>query len=196
MLAFNPLPCNKKWPAVLSTPTGRTPTITEGSNVQNTYALFDDRLPTRFWDKVRVDQDSGCWLWTGGLNHGGYGRFDRNGRAHRICYQALVGEIPCDLQMDHLCRVRSCCNPEHLEAVTPGENTRRGDTGKNTGKMQRAKTHCPQGHKYDLENTYLIPAGGRACRRCRDEASKRSVNKNREKINSRARERRARKARL
>lgn len=89
----------------------------------------DSRLPDRFWSKVRVDPASGCWVWTGGQSGNGYGRFALGHRemrtAHRFSYEALVGPIAVGLQIDHLCRVTLCTNPGHLEAVTPGENTRR-----------------------------------------------------------------------
>lgn len=82
--------------------------------------------------------------------------------AHRLAYEAVKGPIPAGLQIDHLCRVRNCVNPDHLEAVTQQENVRRGRVGENT----RSKTHCPQGHPYDEANTYRNPAGSRNCRTC------------------------------
>lgn len=123
----------------------------------------DDRLPERFWGKVSVEPNTGCWLWTATCS-GGYGRYSLAGEmknAHRVAYQALVGPIPKTLHMDHLCRVRSCCNPEHLEPVSPGENIRRGDTGK----LLADKTHCPQGHPYSGDNLFY-DAGARKCRTC------------------------------
>jgi hypothetical protein len=92
----------------------------------------DERLPPRFWNKVAAVKGGGCWYWMAGLFRGGYGqfRFGRNTRAHRVAYEALVGEIPAGLDLDHLCRVRHCVNPEHLEPVTRKENIRRGETGK------------------------------------------------------------------
>lgn len=84
----------------------------------------------RFWAKVEVDE-SGCWLWTASTNHG-YGHFWVSpdvGKvyAHRYAYELLVGPIPDGLEIDHLCKVRNCVNPEHLEPVTKEENWRRGD---------------------------------------------------------------------
>ncbi len=80
-------------------------------------------------NKVRI-QDDGCWAWTGALFENGYGAFwdtnnDTNVRAHRAAYQLLRGAIPEGLELDHLCRVRHCVNPHHLEAVTRSENLRR-----------------------------------------------------------------------
>jgi len=68
-----------------------------------------------------------------------------------------------------LCRNRACCNPAHLEPVTRAENVRRGMGGANWA----AKTHCPQGHPYDDENTYVNPRGSRNCRTCATESAKR-----------------------
>lgn len=132
--------------------------------------LFDERLPIRFWDKVMPVPFSGCWFWLGAVNKGnGYGVFQR-GRgpgvttAHRHSYQNLVGAIPEGLELDHLCRVRCCCNPAHLEPVTHRENGLRGDARHN-GNENRIKTHCPAGHPYAGNNLYLRN-GKRHCREC------------------------------
>lgn len=88
---------------------------------------------------------------------------------HRLMYETLVGPIPEGLVIDHLCRERSCCNPEHLEVVTQQENICRGEIGRNSGQYNRSKTHCPQGHEYDEANTCHSHQGGyigRHCRQC------------------------------
>lgn len=88
-------------------------------------------LDERFWPKV-YEAPSGCWLWASTLNRKGYGTIRAGGSApkrflaHRVAYQLVVGAIPAGLQLDHLCRVRHCVNPAHLEAVTARENLRRG----------------------------------------------------------------------
>jgi hypothetical protein len=117
-----------------------------------------------------VEAPDGCWLWTGYSDAKGYGRLNFNGRpqkAHRAVYEALVGPIPDGLQLDHLCRVRGCVNPAHLEPVTLAENVRRGLVGS----INRQKTHCPRGHEYTVETTYTSSAGKRHCKVCanRDE---------------------------
>jgi hypothetical protein len=98
----------------------------------------DPRLPGRFWSKCIPEPNSGCWLWTAYLDRDGYGTI-RIGlakfRAHRVAYDAKKQTIPPGLQIDHLCRTPCCVNPEHLEAVTPGENTRRGLTGHTSGSL-------------------------------------------------------------
>ena len=87
----------------------------------------------RFWEKV--DRSGECWTYTGSLNEKGYGIFwsnseQRTMRAHRFAFEDQVGPIPEGMQLDHLCRNPACCRPSHLEPVTSGENTRRGNAGK------------------------------------------------------------------
>lgn len=120
---------------------------------------------------------SGCLLWTATLNIHGYGRFTyarRSYTVHRLMYEWFVGPIPPGYQMDHLCRVRHCAAPAHLEAVLPAENTYRG-IGPTA--VNAAKTHCPQGHPYDETNTFTWrrPSGGihRRCRQCKRETDRR-----------------------
>ena len=118
-------------------------------------------LPPYFQERISVSQ-SGCWEWTKSLHHNGYASctpktFGSN-RAHRVTYKLLVGPIPEGLVIDHLCRVRHCINPAHMEPVTDTENKRRGAA---------AITHCPHGHEYTPDNTYTHPSRGtRCCRRC------------------------------
>lgn len=77
-----------------------------------------------------VDPETGCWIWQGATNWGGYGVLRRKGKnvnAHRYYYQREHGPIPPGMDLDHLCRNRLCCNPEHMEVVTRAENLRRGE---------------------------------------------------------------------
>jgi hypothetical protein len=134
----------------------------------------------RFWSKVEFS--GSCWLWTGTKSDTGYGNIYIDGSkqlAHRVAYELLVGPIPEGLDLDHLCRIRACVNPDHLEPVTRRENCLRGRRSK---LLQRGtdtnarKTHCPKGHPYDEANT-SIRGGRRHCRAChRDRMkAKRSV---------------------
>ena|ERR1017187_9891063 len=111
-----------------------------------------------------------CWIWPFAASKAGYGQKRIGGKAtytHRVAYETLVGPIPDGLVIDHLCRVTRCYNPSHLQPVTRQENARRGKWGALT-------THCPQGHPYDEENTYVDPDGARRCRTChRAEARRR-----------------------
>ena len=128
-----------------------------------TVAFGDSRLPERFWRKVEPGRGQ-CWLWIAATSVKGYGRFAFNGHnrlAHRVAYEVLVAPIPQWLQIDHLCRVRACVNPRHLEPVTPQVNTQRSPL---LGLGNLRKTHCPAGHPYDASNTYEY-AGARECRR-------------------------------
>lgn len=151
----------------------------------------------RFWANV-IKTDT-CWLWNGGMSTGGYGCFVAQGRTrrvHRYSYELHKGAIPAGLYLDHLCHSqdptceggdtcphRRCINPDHLEPVTPWENSLRGNA---TAAINAAKTHCPQGHEYTPENTYLIKPtqkqrhGARACRACRREAAARWSSKRRQ----------------
>lgn len=130
-------------------------------------------LAERMEAKYMPEPNTGCWLWFGSTVNG-YGtiRLDRSRqvvKAHRLMYEHAVGPIPEGLQLDHLCRVRCCVNPDHLEPVTQQENMRRGELA---AYYARSKAHCPQGHAYDAENTGWRTrnrAGGgtyRACRTC------------------------------
>lgn len=135
------------------------------------FEKMKSNLEERFWAKVRKTDT--CWVWTGAKRNG-YGHFfvariggvDTYDYAHRISYRLLVGPIPEHLQLDHLCRNRSCLNPAHLEPVTPKENAQRGLTGK----YQSNRTHCPAGHPYDDVNTGWNRNGagrvGKYCKAC------------------------------
>lgn len=116
----------------------------------------------RFWPKVEITP--GCWLWTAAKNIGGYGQFHVKGVctvAHRFSYKLFVGDIVPGMQLDHLCRVRHCVKPDHLEAVTPLENMHRIPT------HQSHRTCCAKGHPYTEPNTYYRASENtRVCRRC------------------------------
>ena len=123
----------------------------------------------RFHEKIENIPESGCWLWVGATTIRGYGRF-RVGEKfilpHRWAYEFFKGPIPKGLELDHLCRVTGCCNPDHLEPVTHKENCTRGIAGEVNGRRQREKSHCPKGHPYSGENVRLTKNGWRRCRAC------------------------------
>ena len=130
-----------------------------------------------------------CWLFTGARCTRGYGQIKNAGRdrlAHRVAYEELVGPIPDGLQLDHLCRVRRCVNPAHLEPVTCRENLLRGET---VAAVSAARTHCPQGH--ELEGANLAPSelllrGKRKCLACRRAQDRARHRRNRERQRARA----------
>ncbi len=107
-------------------------------------------LSERIESKIERITESGCWIWQASCDRHGYGRMTVNKRpylAHRVAYELAIGQIPHGMDIDHLCRVRCCVNPAHLEPVTRLENTRRGQNGN--------KTHCLHGHEYTEDNTYI-----------------------------------------
>ncbi len=121
-------------------------------------------LTERFWAKV--DKSDDCWLWTAGKSANGYGKFKAGPKqvsAHRYAYEQCIGPIPSGLQIDHLCRVRHCVNPVHLEPVTCRENIHRGIS---FSAQNAVKTHCPRGHEYTEDNIYRGTKGDRRCKTC------------------------------
>lgn len=134
-------------------------------NVSKSIQIGDPRLPARFWSKVGVSK-AGCWVWIASIGSHGYGQITIDGAprlAHRLAYEALVGTISEGLECDHLCRVRACCNPCHIEPVTHRENSRRGI---GPAAMNARKTHCDSGHSLSGDNLHITPDGYRRCRAC------------------------------
>jgi hypothetical protein len=126
---------------------------------------MDSANEARFWSKV--DANGVCWEWTGAVMSKGYGTISIGGRckrAHRVAYELLVGPIPARLVLDHLCRVRRCVNPDHMQAVTHRENTFRSPI--TAAVRNAAKTHCIRGHPFDGTNTIVRADGWRRCRQC------------------------------
>jgi HNH endonuclease len=123
--------------------------------------LIADR--ERFFKHIAIEQN-GCWLWQRAKDWDGYGLFKiypRMLRAHRWAYEEFIGPIADGLQIDHLCRNKSCVNPDHLEVVTPLENTQRG--------ARHTNLYCKNGHSLFGENLYIYERDGgirRACRTC------------------------------
>lgn len=131
-------------------------------------------LPDRFLEKITIDS-SECWIWNSVKDAGGYGLFRVNGKwvkTHRYTFEMAGGTLNESLVIDHLCKVRECCNPHHLEQVTMGENTRRGNAVKNRKAQAATITKCVQGHEFTPDNTYEYK-GRRMCKACR--ASRRNV---------------------
>lgn len=147
------------------TPPG-VPWLINTANQQGTGRFGDDRLPLRLWARLRLEPcptvAGDCWIWTGKLVLGLYGRTTREGKdiyVHRWTYYTLVGPIPSGLDLDHLCRRPACCYPGHLQPVTRLENVRRGA-------LWALRTHCVNGHPLSSENVYLRRGGHRMCRAC------------------------------
>lgn len=134
----------------------------------------------RFWSQVNKNgpipesrPDLGpCWLWTGTVDRQGYGFFFVwnkplkklfHVRAHNFAWDQVKEPIQRPLIPDHLCRVTSCVNPDHLEPVTVRENVVVRGTGITA--LNAVKTHCPRGHEYTPDNTRTW-RGKRNCRAC------------------------------
>lgn len=124
-------------------------------------------IAERLMSRVEKVPD-GCWLWRGAIAPSGYGVIwngEKRGvmtLVHRVSYKHFVGPISDGMQIDHLCRVRHCVNPEHLEPVTQRENILRGTSV--TAENAR-KTHCQNGHPLIGDNLLMIK-GARRCRTC------------------------------
>lgn len=128
----------------------------------------------RFMAKVEV-LPNGCWRWTAATGGKGvhlYGIVQSDGKvriAHRVSFDHFKGgliEGDRRITIDHLCRVKLCVNPEHLEQVTHRENLLRSELTLNS--INAAKTHCVAGHEFTPENTYISKTNGqRVCRLCK-----------------------------
>ncbi len=142
-------------------------------------------IKSRFWAKVNTNGPSPkfdpslgpCWLWTAYIAKNGYGRFNANGSpewAHRVSYRISGLKIPRGLELDHLCRVRNCVRPSHLEPVTNRENSLRGES---VSAKNARKTHCINGHAFVGANVYFRPGPNkkRDCRKCKQDARARFI---------------------
>lgn len=152
--------------------------VTKGARGPGRKSLID-----RIMEKISLPAEpDGCWIWTGaqaGRQGARYGRVFAGNRtaaghprpeqAHRVIYECCVGKIPDGLEIDHVCRVTLCVNPDHLEAVPPLENQRRGNSPM---QAQRKQTRCKRGHLLDEENTYVWH-GMRRCRACQADDARR-----------------------
>lgn len=128
-----------------------------------------------FMAKVLVEPSTGCWIWQGRINPNGYGQLTRKRTslyAHRYAYESMVGEIPIGTELDHLCRVRSCCNPAHLEPVTRQVNSLRGIGPGLTTLRKFTVQHCKKGHEFTADNTRWTKTGWRRCRQCESDYKK------------------------
>lgn len=137
----------------------------------------------RFWAKVQ--KTDGCWVWTGSRIRDGYGSFrlylprESPFMAHRVAYTLVRGEIPAGLTIDHLCRNKSCVNPEHMEVVTLEENGRRGGIDAR-GRPKGQGIACRNGHPRTIENTRHRRDGQIRCRICQQQERRRYKRRRRE----------------
>jgi hypothetical protein len=122
-------------------------------------------VAVRMLSKIYIDANA-CWRWAREKDRDGYGRVPKSAKyrgtqAHRVSYEVFVGPIPAGLTIDHLCRVRDCINPGHLEPVTHAENCSRARRNHHLG----SRSHCKNGHPYDEANTRMGRTG-RVCKTC------------------------------
>lgn len=143
---------------------------------ENPIIVFgDERLPARFWKKIRIHPVFGCWEWIASTSNG-YGQFRarietklRTVRAHLYAYRVLIGPVQEGEDLDHfrfehgsesLCVGRACVWPGvHTRPASRRENLLRGET---ITSAMAAKTHCPCGRVYDMVNEN----GWRRCSVC------------------------------
>lgn len=122
---------------------------------------------TRFFSRIKVNPITTCWDWQASINQKGYGQFwafKRMRAAHRVAYVWLVGAIPANLTVDHLCKNTACVNPCHMEIVTARENTLRSN---NQAAINARKSICNHGHPLSGDNLFIDTLGRRICRACR-----------------------------
>lgn len=140
-----------------------TPAPTRGPRAPLTdwqASILPESLPRHIRRSI-AEGEGGCWLWTRSLSRDGYGWTslnDKTYQAHRLVFRLLRGEPDAGQVLDHLCRVRRCVNPDHLESVSPRQNLERSELT-TTGMGDK----CTKGHP-------LVEwHGQRRCLTCRRE---------------------------
>jgi hypothetical protein len=141
--------------------------------MSNQYTVTGMTVREMFDAKWTPEPNTGCWLWVGTITGGGYGMFHSPSlkkmvMAHRWSWEAYRGPIPSGLRIDHMCRVRSCVNPDHLRVVSHRQNC--VDNSLSVSAKNVVKTHCDHGHPFDSANTKICQDRGRETyrRRCRE----------------------------
>lgn len=140
-----------------------------------------NRLPERIRAKIEQVTESGCWLWTACLDQYGYGD-SKLGKAHRLVYELLVGQIPAGMVMDHKCRVRCCVRPDHLRVVSKKVNAVENSLGPTA--INAGKVRCKRGHPLVAGNLIPHDDGRRECATCKPELDRKWAEANRDKVNA------------
>lgn len=137
---------------------------------------MENNVIFKILSNVSVDKESGCWNWNKSKNQKGYGHIkvkEKGLKPHRIVFAEFNGEIKEGYVIDHICKNRACCNPDHLRQVTLKENTL--ENSNSLQAINAKKTHCIRGHAFSVENTYINNSKEgikRQCIRCVTERNK------------------------
>jgi hypothetical protein len=134
--------------------------VTSAARLRAVLATTPERY---FRDRIMPVPESGCWIWVGADGSRGYGQAklkEKSYRAHRAMYEKFIGPIPDGMTLDHLCCVKSCVNPAHLEPCTDRVNILRSN---GVTAMKARQQTCRLGHPLVV----LKPNGDRGCRECR-----------------------------
>lgn len=137
--------------------------------------MHGEPLAARLFAKVLV-LPSGCWVFQPAVKDDWYGKIRDDGKTsnvHTVVWTWLRGPVPDGLELDHLCRYRPCCNPDHLDAVTHRENCFRG-LAPVFAKLRRVtQTHCKRGHEFNSVNTNFTTKQ-RVCTICKRDRNRRA----------------------
>ena len=136
---------------------------------------WTDEQRLRAWLLRVTVSEIGCWVWPGHRDSNGYalgarsrGRGSRRVAIHRFVYEQLVGPIPDEHVLHHVCGVKHCVNPQHVIPLTRAEHL-----DEHPRDPRPLVTHCLRRHEFDAENTYVAPNGQRFCRACGRERANR-----------------------
>lgn len=126
------------------------------------------RMHHRLESNFIPEPNSGCWLWLGTVATNGYGKLWVDGKsvsAHVLSYRLYRGGSG-GKKLHHICKVKTCINPDHLLVVTTKEHSElhRDDLV--------IQTHCKRGHTFTSENTLIKSSGRRECRACKQQRNR------------------------
>ena len=122
-----------------------------------------------YWRKILVGRMEDCWKWKGSHFANGYARYGRNQEVlHKRIFECIYGPVPEGSELHHLCRHKWCVNPQHLEVVTVLQHRGYHKDEIPMAATNKAKTHCPNGHEYTINNTYLSRLKNSTMRHCKE----------------------------